>query len=214
MLQGDKHVLLAEIIYFYCQLKRNVLTGIVYMRLFLRVLIADVSICVMGSPTPTLWIVLIIIIIISSFGQVLVMTAIAVDRFTSLVQPLRYNNMITHSSVERYIASFWIYSCIIGTTPIIYIQCYVVREGFQDPHCSFSNIIDKTLQTFLFFTVYGPCAVILMSKCKRGLNGAINFTSLFLVRSIGLKLGLLLILETLIPKGFKVALLYRELEVK
>ncbi|RZF42319.1 hypothetical protein LSTR_LSTR003937 [Laodelphax striatellus] len=34
-------------------------------------------------------------------ASVIVMSAIAVDRFTSLAQPLRYNNLITHTSVER-----------------------------------------------------------------------------------------------------------------
>ncbi|XP_008478848.1 beta-2 adrenergic receptor-like, partial [Diaphorina citri] len=121
-------------------------------------------ICVFLQNTIITWLCILpyCIIIVLVTASVLVMTAIAVDRFTSLVQPLRYNNLITHSSVERYIASFWIYSCIIGTTPIIYIQCYVVKEDFHDTQCSFYNIIDKTLQTFLFFTVYGPCSVILL----------------------------------------------------
>ncbi|KAI5706516.1 hypothetical protein M8J76_001195 [Diaphorina citri] len=122
-------------------------------------------ICVFLQNTIITWLCILpyCIIIVLVTASVLVMTAIAVDRFTSLVQPLRYNNLITHSSVERYIASFWVYSCIIGTTPIIYIQCYVVKEGFHDTQCSFYNIIDKTLQTFLFFTVYGPCSVILLT---------------------------------------------------
>lgn len=52
--------------------------------------------------------------------SVLVMVAIAVDRFTSLARPLRYNNLITHSAVERYIVIFWIYSSLVGFSPLAY----------------------------------------------------------------------------------------------
>lgn len=52
--------------------------------------------------------------------SVLVMVAIAVDRFTSLARPLRYANLITHTAVERYIAVFWAYSSIVGFTPLGY----------------------------------------------------------------------------------------------
>lgn len=52
--------------------------------------------------------------------SVLVMVAIAVDRFTSLARPLRYANLITHSAVERYIAVFWAYSSLVGFTPLGY----------------------------------------------------------------------------------------------
>lgn len=50
--------------------------------------------------------------------SVLVMVAIAVDRFTSLARPLRYNNLITHSAVERYIGVFWAYASLVGFTPL------------------------------------------------------------------------------------------------
>lgn len=52
--------------------------------------------------------------------SVLVMVAIAVDRFTSLARPLRYPNLITHSAVERYIMVFWAYSSLVGFTPLVY----------------------------------------------------------------------------------------------
>lgn len=52
--------------------------------------------------------------------SVLVMVAIAVDRFTSLARPLRYANLITHSAIERYIAVFWVYSFLVGFTPLGY----------------------------------------------------------------------------------------------
>lgn len=52
--------------------------------------------------------------------SVLVMVAIAVDRFTSLARPLRYPNLITHTAVERYIIVFWAYSALVGFTPFVY----------------------------------------------------------------------------------------------
>ena len=54
--------------------------------------------------------------------SVLVTVAIAVDRLTSLAQPLRYKNIITHSSIEKYIAVFWIYAIAVGLSPLIYSQ--------------------------------------------------------------------------------------------
>lgn len=54
--------------------------------------------------------------------SVLVTVAIAVDRLTSLAQPLRYKNIITHSSVEKYIAVFWIYAIAVGLTPLVYAK--------------------------------------------------------------------------------------------
>ncbi|KAJ8963173.1 hypothetical protein NQ318_018638 [Aromia moschata] len=59
--------------------------------------------------------------------SVLVMVAIAVDRFTSLARPLRYNNLITHSAVERYILVFWAYASLVGFTPL----GYAVYHGFD-----------------------------------------------------------------------------------
>lgn len=54
--------------------------------------------------------------------SVLVTVAIAVDRLTSLAQPLRYKNIITHSSIEKYIAVFWIYATAVGLSPLIYAR--------------------------------------------------------------------------------------------
>ena len=54
--------------------------------------------------------------------SVLITVAIAVDRLTSLAQPLRYKNIITHSSVEKYIAVFWLYAIAVGLSPLIYAQ--------------------------------------------------------------------------------------------
>lgn len=70
----------------------------------------------------TLCIVPYCIVIALCSVSVLVTVAIAVDRLTSLAQPLRYKNIITHSSIEKYIAVFWIYAIAVGLSPLIYAQ--------------------------------------------------------------------------------------------
>ncbi|XP_075223886.1 adenosine receptor A2b-like [Lycorma delicatula] len=97
-------------------------------------------------------------------ASVIVMSAIAVDRFTSLAQPLRYNNLITHASVERYITFFWLYAGLVGFSPLLYFQCVIERNSSspQPKSCSFSSLIDRRVQLFLFCMVYGPSAIILL----------------------------------------------------
>ena len=92
--------------------------------------------------------------------SVLVMAAIAVDRFTSLAQPLRYNNLITHTSVERYIAAFWLYALLVGFSPLIYSQCIAASSSIRN--CSFGSAVASPVQFFLFCSVYGPSALILL----------------------------------------------------
>ncbi|KAL3288851.1 hypothetical protein HHI36_003298 [Cryptolaemus montrouzieri] len=93
--------------------------------------------------------------------SVLVMVAIAVDRFTSLARPLRYNNLITHSAVERYIAVFWTYSSLVGFSPLFYS---LFNEEYQSrtKDCSFGGLVAKPVQLFMFCAVYGPCALVLL----------------------------------------------------
>ena len=92
--------------------------------------------------------------------SVLLMAAIAVDRFTSLAQPLRYNNLITHTSVERYIAAFWLYALLVGFSPLIYSQCITASSSIRN--CSFGSAVASPVQFFLFCSVYGPSALILL----------------------------------------------------
>lgn len=92
--------------------------------------------------------------------QVIVMAAIAVDRFTSLAQPLRYNNLITHRSMERYILLFWLYAGLVALTPLLYSQLSRAPVTV----CAFRAVIDKPVQLFLFCAVYGPCALILLGN--------------------------------------------------
>lgn len=92
--------------------------------------------------------------------SVLVMVAIAVDRFTSLARPLRYNNLITHSAVERYIVVFWAYSSLVGFTPLGYSIVSGVNQSTGD--CSFGGLVAKPVQLFMFCAVYGPSALVLL----------------------------------------------------
>uniref|UniRef100_A0A6P7FPX2 Adenosine receptor A2b-like n=1 Tax=Diabrotica virgifera virgifera TaxID=50390 RepID=A0A6P7FPX2_DIAVI len=92
--------------------------------------------------------------------SVLVMVAIAVDRFTSLARPLRYNNLITHTAVERYIVVFWAYSSLVGFTPLGYA---ILNQADQYTEiCSFGALVSKPIQLFMFCAVYGPSALVLL----------------------------------------------------
>ncbi|CAH1123801.1 unnamed protein product [Ceutorhynchus assimilis] len=93
--------------------------------------------------------------------SVLVMAAIAVDRFTSLARPLRYNNLITHSAVERYIFIFWVYSSLVGFSPLAY-AVYVGSKKSISPDCSFGDMVEKPVQLFMFCAVYGPTSLVLL----------------------------------------------------
>ncbi|XP_015591245.1 uncharacterized protein LOC107265878 [Cephus cinctus] len=93
--------------------------------------------------------------------SVLVTVAIAVDRLTSLAQPLRYKNIITHSSVEKYIAVFWIYAIAVGLSPLIYAQIM----GITQPHsgsCRFGAAVSPPVRVFLVVAVWAPSALVLL----------------------------------------------------
>nr|XP_031833444.1 uncharacterized protein LOC116427348 [Nomia melanderi] len=94
--------------------------------------------------------------------SVLVTVAIAVDRLTSLAQPLRYKNIITHSSIEKYIAVFWIYAIAVGLSPLIYAK--VVGE--TQPHsgsCRFGAAVLPPVRVFLVVAVWAPSALVLIA---------------------------------------------------
>ncbi|KAG5323819.1 AA2BR protein, partial [Acromyrmex heyeri] len=93
--------------------------------------------------------------------SVLVTVAIAVDRLTSLAQPLRYKNIITHSSVEKYIAVFWIYAIAVGLSPLIYAQ---VIGGMQSHsgNCRFDAAVLPPVRVFLVVAVWAPSALVLL----------------------------------------------------
>ncbi|XP_012275997.1 uncharacterized protein LOC105697334 [Orussus abietinus] len=93
--------------------------------------------------------------------SVLVSVAIAVDRLTSLAQPLRYKNIITHSSIEKYIAVFWIYAIAVGFSPLIYAQFM----GITQPHsgsCRFGTAVSPPIRVFLVVAVWAPSALVLL----------------------------------------------------
>ncbi|KAJ8674266.1 hypothetical protein QAD02_005528 [Eretmocerus hayati] len=119
--------------------------------------------------------------------SVLVTVAIALDRLTSLAQPLRYKNIITHSSIERYIALFWIYAIAVGLSPLAYAQhkpqptSSSQSSEFGDGgdanevpgatfdrfsssgSCRFNGVISPPVRFFLFLAVWAPSALILLA---------------------------------------------------
>ncbi|CAL7950057.1 unnamed protein product [Xylocopa violacea] len=109
----------------------------------------------------TLCIVPYCIVIALCSVSVLVTVAIAVDRLTSLAQPLRYKNIITHSSIEKYIAVFWIYAIAVGLSPLIYAEV----AGETQPHsgnCRFGAAVLPPVRVFLVVAVWAPSALVLL----------------------------------------------------
>ncbi|KAL2711452.1 Adenosine receptor A2b [Vespula squamosa] len=111
--------------------------------------------------TSTLCILPYCIVIALCSVSVLVTVAIAVDRLTSLAQPLRYKNIITHSSIEKYIAVFWIYATCVGLSPLIYAQV----TGLAETHsggCRFGAAVLPPVRVFLVVAVWAPSALVLL----------------------------------------------------
>ncbi|XP_047363911.1 uncharacterized protein LOC124954687 isoform X1 [Vespa velutina] len=112
--------------------------------------------------TSTLCILPYCIVIALCSVSVLVTVAIAVDRLTSLAQPLRYKNIITHSSIEKYIAVFWIYAICVGLSPLIYAQI----TGLTETHsggCRFGAAVLPPVRVFLVVAVWAPSALVLLA---------------------------------------------------
>ncbi|XP_012137323.2 uncharacterized protein LOC100875371 [Megachile rotundata] len=93
--------------------------------------------------------------------SVLVTVAIAVDRLTSLAQPLRYKNIITHSSIEKYIAVFWIYAIAVGLSPLIYAEVTGETEQYSG-NCRFGAAVLPPVRVFLVVAVWAPSALVLL----------------------------------------------------
>ncbi|KAL2751553.1 uncharacterized protein V1477_000711 [Vespula maculifrons] len=111
--------------------------------------------------TSTLCILPYCIVIALCSVSVLVTVAIAVDRLTSLAQPLRYKNIITHSSIEKYIAVFWIYAICVGLSPLIYARI----TGLAETHsggCRFGAAVLPPVRVFLVVAVWAPSALVLL----------------------------------------------------
>ncbi|PBC31711.1 Adenosine receptor A2b [Apis cerana cerana] len=108
----------------------------------------------------TLCIVPYCIVIALCSVSVLVTVAIAVDRLTSLAQPLRYKNIITHSSIEKYIAVFWIYAIAVGLSPLIYVKIVGVQS--HSGNCRFGAAVLPPVRVFLVVAVWAPSALVLL----------------------------------------------------
>ncbi|GBN02522.1 hypothetical protein AVEN_31192-1 [Araneus ventricosus] len=89
-------------------------------------------------------------------------TAVAVDRCTSLASPLRYNNIITHGSVVRYIALFWIYSFLLSSFPMLY--WFSAKGATTTQNCSFTSVILWPSRLFLFSVLFVPCTLLVIGS--------------------------------------------------
>lgn len=89
-------------------------------------------------------------------------TAVAVDRCTSLASPLKYNNIITHGSVVRYIALFWIYSLLMSSFPLLY--WFSAKGASTTQNCSFTAVVLWPSRLFLFSMLFVPCSLLIIGS--------------------------------------------------
>lgn len=81
------------------------------------------------------------ILLTFSAASLLSTAAIALDRLTSVAQPLRYNHFVTMSHVHRFIFLVWIYALILGV-----LLTFVVNDTAA-----------QVVIAWLSVVLYGPC---------------------------------------------------------
>lgn len=81
------------------------------------------------------------ILLTFSAASLLSTAAIALDRLTSVAQPLRYNHFVTMSHVHKLILVFWTYAVILGVLLTVFIN-----------HIGVPAVI-----AWLTIFLYGPC---------------------------------------------------------
>ncbi|CAL8114008.1 unnamed protein product [Orchesella dallaii] len=81
------------------------------------------------------------ILLTFSAASLLSTAAVALDRLTSVAQPLRYNHFVTMSHVHRFIVVYWLYAVLLG------ILLTVVVSDTR------AQVVIAWLSVFL----YGPC---------------------------------------------------------
>lgn len=86
------------------------------------------------------------ILLTFSAASLLSTAAIALDRLTSVAQPLRYNHFVTMSHVHKFILLFWLYAVLLG----IILTLFVNDTG--------AEVAIAWLSVFL----YGPCLLSAM----------------------------------------------------
>lgn len=89
--------------------------------------------------------------------SVLTTVAIAVDRFTSLAQPLRYNNMVTRRHVVRYTTAAWSAGVAAGFAPTL-ARLWTGRTGCD------ADQLDRLVAAVLAAALYVPAALT-VSAC-------------------------------------------------
>ncbi|CAH1775426.1 unnamed protein product [Owenia fusiformis] len=83
---------------------------------------------------------------VSSVGiSVYSMVGIAIDRYTAVVRPLRYRELVTRSKVFSYILFVWVY-VIVGSAFIFYKDVIFFESG---EICRSNLVMDQDYSTFL-----------------------------------------------------------------
>ncbi|KAF0311470.1 Adenosine receptor A2a [Amphibalanus amphitrite] len=90
--------------------------------------------------------------------SILTTVAIAADRFTSLAQPLRYNNLVTRRGVQRYAAACWLYGLLVGLTPL----ALTLRQKDSSTGCGLA-LLDRTAAGALAGLVFLPVAGVMVT---------------------------------------------------
>ena len=96
---------------------------------------------------------------LAALGAVSILTtvAIAADRFTSLAQPLRYNNLVTRRGVQRYAAACWLCGLLVGLTPL----ALTLRQP-AGASCGLA-LLDRTAAGALAGLVFLPVAGVMVT---------------------------------------------------
>ncbi|KAL8576158.1 hypothetical protein ACOMHN_027813 [Nucella lapillus] len=100
--------------------------------------------------------------------SVLTMAAIAYDRHTVLVSPLKYTSLMTPRKITVVVASIWVYSAAIVWVPVAlgWYSGVRVEEASDVQPCSFQLLHDKAHVLFLG-AIFGPaCLMITACYCR------------------------------------------------
>jgi len=89
-----------------------------------------------------------LVILILSAMSLLSIGSIAVDRFLSVSEPLRYNHFVTMNTVYRFLFAAWVYSFLVYSLPVLFLEDF--------------NTEILILYSTIF--VYVPCLLLVMGS--------------------------------------------------
>jgi len=102
-----------------------------------------------------------ILLLIFCSAALLSISSIALDRFLSVSQPLRYNHFVTMSHAQRFIVGAWLYSFLVGSLPL-------ALRGFFNPEIQVVSVTALVYFPSLVsaLTSYGYIYVIARSHAR------------------------------------------------